>query len=336
MWHRPYLTSAKSTKKYRNRSHKANKTVHLPIATSWFRKKTKKFLGPSKFVSQKVHSRCTCWDGKLCGMDELAGTSLCLWTPAGVIKKHSLSSNCEVWMDMCWRAPRCYSLQFPFVTVVHNLSQSCLEHSNPSKSTFMRLLCVLLLCLTSLLHLARLFENQTLTRQAIISMAEWLNVWFCVSSFWWLKMMSLPWLCPREVWSRLTVSLSCINLRTGCERILIPVIETGISVLFWVEKCSVLLVWGMHRCLLFWGVYLAPMLCSAPGWRWCGFGAGHLWVSGHCCTLSQTPFSDWFLLESETQNLHRHTLNKLVVILVRPTWTHLSIQLNFDVGNQQV
>lgn len=85
----------------------------------------------------------------------------------GIWRGYVLSHNCEEWMGMCWGASSCYSVQF---IVMDELWYFAETHTH--------LLCVLLLCLASLLHLARLFENQTCKRQTIISRAERLNLWF--------------------------------------------------------------------------------------------------------------------------------------------------------------
>lgn len=95
------------------------------------------------------------------------------------------------------------------------------------------LLCVLLLCLVSLLHLARLFENQTFTRQSSYLSGREMKRVIASERLWWTEMMSLPWLFPRGVWSGLTASLWWTCLHTGCWRTLSQETEARIWVFMW-------------------------------------------------------------------------------------------------------
>lgn len=166
------------------------------------------------------------------------------------------------------------------------------------------LLCVLLLCLVSLLHLARLFENQTFRETEQLSQWQWDEARDCLraplmnkndestlivssGSLIWadsfsLVYMSAYWLLENSESGDRSVHLSIYVVFCRC------------------EACTNAFFLSLRD-----GFYLAPVLCSAPWWMWCGCGAAQLWVSGRWCTLFLTVFSDSFLLESETPNLHR-------------------------------
>lgn len=208
------------------------------------------------------------------------------------MEKHSLSvMRCE-WKCADW-PPAVIYLRLDLLLLCIILSFS---HS----------LCVLLLSLASLLHLARLFENQTFATQTEERLYLWRGVLMIKNGDSTL-IMSSGSLISADSFSLVCISAYWLWQNSDLERYkhILSAILGG--------KCSIF--------SFFFGIYLVPVLCSAPEWTLCGFGAQHVLVSDHCCTLS----CDWFLLELETQNLRdsKHVHGS--------TWTHATksdVQLN--------
>lgn len=246
----------------------------------------------------------TCWDAELPVIDEPMGSgSLCPWGSAG---EKTLSDSCGVWMD--WRG-LFHSLQS--VLILSSITQIQVRSHT---QTHTHLLCVLPLCLASLLHLARLFENQTFKRE-IQRERERVNhvksrknkcVILCEcpgEDKWWVYLDGVLWqldlrwqflsgvhvrvLAVREFWSGETEPRIQVNKKKEKMQ------QTHTSFYFF-------FFW-------FW-VYLARVPYSAPGWRWFGSGAGRVRASGRGCKLSPASFCRSLLLESVDGNLHNtHT-----------------------------
>lgn len=80
---------------------------HSPPSVISKKPEAKMVLNQTPYPNEMLwlYIRCTCWDVKLFGIDGFMGTkSLCVWSSAAAKEKYILSNDCEVWMDMCWRA----------------------------------------------------------------------------------------------------------------------------------------------------------------------------------------------------------------------------------------
>lgn len=135
-----------------------------------------------------------------------------------------------------------------------------------------------------------------------ISMGEVLDVILC-KHFWWLKSWVLPLLCPQEVWSCLTVSLLCIYLHTGCERILVPVTEKWISVLFSEVR-------NIHRCIYRCLPSSSAVLCS-----WVKVVRFRYWTLLGFWSLSHTVSNTFLWLISSWGAKAAHAHDSLFVCL---------------------
>lgn len=171
------------------------------------------------------------------------------------------------------------------------------------------LLAALLLSLASLLHLARLFENQTFT-ETQSSADWWLTAKLCGGAERGRYLDGVLWeshLC----WQL----LSGVRVRVVAVRKLwFGVTERCSSVIF---QVGVAFPSGLRQ---FIGANLVRVLRSAPGWRWFGFGAARL-----CgCSSSWARFCGGFPQESDDL----HTLQALDVfhncmMESFPTWLTL-------------